>query len=237
MPDRSLQRAGALPKTRKLKAGLMVALLALLPACATTQAPHDSPLTGHWQLERNSGDDVRAMVTQAVDRAQANLRRRYHLGSGPRATPAGAGPGDAGSGGAAAGAGDQTFESAGDLLGNGLVIGPDFRQLRTRLLDTLQTPGTLTLQVHSDTVNIQRDTLPPTDYQPGETITRFDEYGAARLVSRWSGPAFEIQERYTSGARLTERFEVGAGGALTYTRLLLDPTVGKLSVRSVYRRG
>ena len=39
-----------------------------------------------------------------------------------------------------------------------------------------------------------------------------------------------------ASARLTERYEVGRDGTLSCTRSLTDPTVGKLLIKSIYRR-
>jgi len=220
----------ALPQARRpaLLATLLGALLALT-ACAASPTPTDSPLVGRWQLDPKASDDVGASVRQAVARAQAKMRRHrhgYQFGGG--------GPGGA-EGGADQGP-DQGQISTADALGNGMIVGPDFGQLRQRLSDALSTPTQLVIEVTPDVVSIQRDGLPARSYQSGESITRFDEYGTARLDSRWRGPAFEVRQRYTSGARLTERYELDAGGDLVYTRLLEDPTVGKLDVKSVYRR-
>jgi len=206
---------------------------AALTACATTQAPSDSGLAGHWRLDPAASDNVTTLVASAVARAQARLRR--HHGSA-----AFAGRGGGGAGGANGGAGDsgqdEQFDTAGDLLGNGGTIGPDFRELRQRLMDALSTSTTLVVSVQPDEVDIQRDDLPARQYQPGESITRYDEYGTANLSSRWQGRAFELRERYTSGARLEEFYEIDPGGALLYLRTLRDPTVGKLQVKSIYRR-
>lgn len=254
MPNRTLP-SWVTRRPRGPLGALMVMLLPLLVlnSCASTPPPANSALSGHWQLDPKASDDEHALVTQAVNHAQQQMRRRFRAAGGPGASaggpggpdspggPGGAGPdGPGGPGGSGGDAGqdnqDQTFESAGDLLGNGLRVGPDFRGLRTRLLQALATPHRLFLQVQSDAVAIQFDSLPPRDYQTGEGITEFNEYGTARLEPHWSGQVFEVRQRYTSGARLVERYEVGPGGALVYTRLLQDPTVGKLTVRGVYRR-
>lgn len=195
----------------------------LLYACASSAPPAHSTLDGHWRLDRSASDNVAARLDQAIRQAQARLRHRRPGGPG--------GPGGAGGPG-----GLEEGDSAGDLLGNGLIIGPDFHELRERLLPTLASPATLVIRTSPETVTIQHDDLPARDYQPGESLARMDEYGTARLQARWDGAAFEIRQRYTSGARLTERYEVARDGSLHYTRSLQDPTLGKLELHSVYQR-
>lgn len=218
---------------------------ALLAACATTQAPPNSGLDGQWQLDAAASDNVTRVVTAAVSRAQTALRSRRgsfggvgrraggsanHGGGGSRS---GGGPGS--SGGAGSGS-DEDLDTATDVLGSNTLLGPDFQDLRAHLLQTLSASARLSVEVKPDEFEVQRDDLPPRDYQAGERITRYDEYGTANLSSRWQGKAFELRERYTSGARLVERYEVDPSGALVYTRTMVDPTVGKLTVRSVYHR-
>lgn len=223
-PRASRTPAALSPAGRRLRATLWTALCATaLTACATTQAPPDSGLNGHWRLDAAASDNVATLVAGAVTRAQARLRKRHGFFGGR------------GAGGT--GGGDEDFDTSGDVLGNGGTIGPDFQQLRERLTEALGTSTTLVVNVQPDAVDIQRDNLPARDYQPGESITRYDEYGTANLSSRWSGKAFELRQRYTSGARLEERYEIDPSGALLDLRTLQDPTVGKLQVKSVYRRG
>ena len=210
-----------------------------LSACAATRAPSDSAaLSGQWRLDPAASDNLDAKVTRAVDSAEHKLRAR--LGARGRAAGGrGGGPGGAAGGGPGGKGGDSggdTPITTADEFGNITGIAPDFRQLRERLLQTLQAPGMLVVNVQPDQVDIRHDGLPARDYQPGETLTRLDEYGTAALQARWSGGAFELRERYTNGARLTERYEVGRDGTLSCTRSLTDPTVGKLLIKSVYRR-
>jgi hypothetical protein len=208
----------------------------LLGACATTQAPPDSGLSGQWRLDAAASDNIAMVVSGAVSKAQARLRRRNARFFG---RSGGAGPGVAGGnagGGGDADNGGGEDDTATDVFGDNPRIGPDFRELRSRLMDALGASASLALGVRPGTVEVQRDQLPPRDYQPGERTTRYDEYGTAILSSAWDGKAFELRQRYTSGARLTERYEVGTGGTLLYTRTLQDPTVGKVQVKSVYHR-
>ncbi len=45
-----------------------------------------------------------------------------------------------------------------------------------------------------------------------------------------------LTERYTSGARVEERYQLDAHGALLFTRALRDPVAGKIEIKSVYER-
>jgi hypothetical protein len=226
------------PQRRSLLAATLCG--ALLAACVTTQAPVNSGLTGQWQLDAAASDNVAMVVSSAIGKAQARMRkRRARFEGSQRAGGRGRrGGGDAGSGnpaGADSGT-DEDLDSATDVFGTPTLLGPDFQQLRTNLMDTLGTSTRLSLEIQPDDIHVRRDNLPPRDYQPGERITRYDQYGAANVSSRWDGQAFELRERYTTGARLVERYDVDAAGALVYTRTLQDPTVGKLTVRSIYHR-
>lgn len=207
-PAPALRAAAPLQRWRSFLAAAICS--ALLAACATTQAPPDSGLNGQWRLDAAASDNVAMVVSAAVRKAQASLNRRRGAFGG--------------------------VDTATDVFGSNIVLGPDFQELQAHLLETLSTSARLSLEVKSDDVEVQRDDLPPRDYQPGEKITRYDEYGTANLSSRWQGKAFELRERYTSGARLVETYEVDSAGALVYTRTMSDPTVGKLTVKSIYHR-
>jgi hypothetical protein len=200
---------------------IILILGAVLGACASTQSPANPTLSGHWRLDTAASDNVGAKIAPALDRARARLRRRR------RGKGNGIGGND--------NSGDDSATSV-DQFGNITGIGPDFTQLRQRLLDALDVPANLVLDVRPDLIVIQSDGLPARDYSPGEKFTRVDDYGTAVLDSHWSGNAFVLVERYTSGARLTERYEIDHDGSLDCTRSLADPTIGKLDIRSVYRR-
>jgi len=209
---------------KRVLAGLALSALTALSACATTSQPPDARLQGQWQLDSAASDDVPARIAEAIRTAQRHRARHSSELGGP--------PGE----GAPDVTGADAGLDAGELTGGGFIIGPDFRELRERLQQTLLSPHTLTLSVQSGVVQIQRDDSPGRDYQPGESITRFEEYGTARLTSAWKDEAFVVSERYTSGARLEERYALDAHGALLYTRSLRDPTVGNIQLRSIYRR-
>lgn len=215
-------------------AGLASAVLALLTVsalagCASTPAPANTQLQGQWRMDSAASDDATARIASAIRAAQKQRARHFRGGgSGP-------GPGNGGVGGGGGGGGGEDDEAANNF-DLGARIGPDFQELRSRLQQTLASPATLTFKVQPDDVQIDRDGLPGRDYQPGETITRFEEYGTAQLKSGWKDQAFVLTERYTSGARLEERYALDAQGALVYTRSLRDPTVGRIEIRSVYRR-
>ncbi|MGH8143571.1 MAG: hypothetical protein ACREU2_13770 [Steroidobacteraceae bacterium] len=233
------------PGPSRLPAPAMAAIILILGtvlgACASSQVPADSALSGHWRLDTAASDNVGAKIAQSIDSARARLRRRLGAGRFGRLPRNGNASGNAsgGSGGGADRGDNGTEDNATtvDQFGNITAIGPDFEQLRSRLADALDVPPMLMLDVHPGAIEIQSDGLPARDYNPGEKFTRVDEYGTAVLDSRWAGNAFVLTEHYTSGARLTERYELGPGGALDCTRSLSDPTIGKLQIKSVYRRG
>jgi hypothetical protein len=212
--------------TKRLLANLALTSVALtglaaLASCASTPAPGNAQIQGPWRLDSATSDDVPARIASAIRTAQRRRQRQRRPGE---------------EGGAGLEGADDSGNDSGNLgVGNGR-IGPDFQELRERLQQTLDSPRTLTFKVQSDDVEVGRDDLPARDYQPGDTITRFEEYGTAQLKTAWKDQAFVITERYTSGARLEERYALDLHGALVYTRSLRDPTVGRIDIRSVYRR-
>ncbi len=63
-------------------------------------------------------------------------------------------------------------------------------------------------------------------------------WGTAVINVTWSHDMFELDYKYTSHASHSETYQVDpASGALTVTEQITDPIVGKIVVRSVYRRG
>jgi len=197
----------------------------VLFACASTKAPTDIDLGGQWQLDAASSDNVDARVSQAVDRAEARQRQRMRtMAAQNRAR--------------GLSSGDEMPQSGSEPVVSVPFIGTDFKQLHQHLLQILGAPSSLRLDVQDQTVTIQSDRLPARDYQPGEPLVRFDEYGNATVSASWSGPAFVLHEHYMSHATLTERYEVDAkSGTLTYTRQLKDPSVGTIELKSIYHHG
>jgi hypothetical protein len=204
-----------------LLASLALAAVSALPGCVSTPGPANAQLQGQWRVDSAASDNASARISSAIRSAQKQ-RARHSRGSGET--------------GGEPGGGSVDDEVAANSFDQGARIGPDFQELRERLRQTLDSPGTLTFKVQSDDVQIDRDGQPGRDYQPGDTITRYTEYGTAQLRTAWKDQAFVITERYTSGARLEESYALDGRGALVYTRSLRDPSVGRIQIRSVYRR-
>jgi hypothetical protein len=208
---------------------LGLSALAAIAACVTARAPADTELTGTWQLDPAVSDNVDAQVTQAVNKAEARERRRRPAFA--------AEAGDVPARGRRGGTGNDSGSGANEppQVMALPIVGPDFGQLRTHLLQILGAPPSLSLSIGEVSVTIQIDHLPARDYQPGESFVRFDEYGNANVSSGWSGQAFVVRERYMSRGALTERYEVDPkAGTLIYTRELKDPAVGSIELKSVY---
>ena len=209
-------------------AGLLASVvICALTGCRTvTTAPSDTRLAGQWSLDKTVSDDASAKVTAAINTAQQRLRQRnadrYGMGGGNSSTPA-EGP-------------DESFDTPGDRYGSPGMLGPDFRGLRARLQQALVAPASLQLELHEDLVRITSNQLPPREYHLGERISRFDEYGTSVIDPTWSHGAFVLRSSYTSHASRVERYEVPSSDVLTVTQQISDPTVGKIAVRSVYRR-
>jgi hypothetical protein len=220
----------------KVIAPLTVACALSLGAasCTTTTAPLDPHLTGQWQLDKSASDDANVKIEAAIDLAESKLRKRlsnagYSQYDQPQ--PNGAhrshGPGNDPSAGA--GLNGEEFSQTG-------YIGPDFNALRRNLQRVLGSPATLRIDVKPDDVRIAGDGNPPRDYPPDDNFTRIDEYGTARIDTKWSGVTFDLRSRYDNKATLTERYSADErAGTLTVMRHLVDPVAGKLTVRAVYR--
>jgi len=222
--------------SRRLWAGVLAtAVIGALTGCRTvTTAPADTRLAGQWSLDKAASDDASAKVVAAINTAQQRLRRRnaerYGMGSDSPSSQSG------NNGASGAEGPDESFDTPGDRYGNPGMLGPDFRTLRARLQQALLTPASLHLEVQGELVRITSDQLPPREYHLGERISRIDEYGTSVIDPRWSHGGFVLRSSYTSHASRTESYEAPATGLLTVTQQISDPTVGKIAVRSVYRR-
>jgi hypothetical protein len=224
--------------SRRLWAGMLAtAVICALTGCrSVTTAPTDTRLAGQWSLDKAASDDASAKVAAIINTAQQRLRLRnadrYGMGSDSPPSP----PGNNGASGAEGGP-DESFDTPGDRYGGPGMLGPDFRTLRARLQQALLAPASLHLEVQGELVRVTSDQLPAREYRLGERISRFDEYGTSVIDATWSHGAFVLRSSYTSHASRTERYEVDAStGVLTVTQQISDPTVGKIAVRSVYRR-
>lgn len=206
-------------------------LPALLGGCETTSpAPANSRLTGSWQLDRSASDDPDAIIAKVVGQAEARFRRRlvrYGVG-GPEPGGTGSQPPSDGP--------DYSLDTPGDRFGGMGMVGPDFRGLRTRLHDALEPAVSLQLDVDDDTVSVGVDQLPAREYHLGEKLSRIDEYGTAIIRPEFQRQQFILRSNYTSHAERIDTYDVDASGALTVTEQMTDPSVGRLVVRSVYRR-
>jgi hypothetical protein len=222
------------------------ALLSLTSACTTTDVPPADPhLGGQWQLDPAASDDADAKIAAAIADAESKLRKRLVSAGFSQYGNAGGHSGRGGHGGTAgtgtdAGGGDNSGPSVelnGDEFSATGYIGPDFGGLQRELQLALEAPRQLTIEIQPDTARIASDRSPARDYPYGDTFTRIDEYGTARMDSDWSGQTLVIRSRYSSHAVLIEQYLADArSGTLTLTRNLTDPVAGKLSVRSVYRK-
>ena len=226
------------PLYRRLAAPLAVALaLGLNTACTTTSPTPGNPhLSGQWQLDRTASDDADAKISQAIEQAESKLRKRLadagfsqyeqnnSNGAGHRARRGGS-------------ASSDSAELNGEEFSQTGYIGPDFVELRRNLHQVLGSPQSLTIDVKSDDVRLAADNGPPRDYPSDDEFTRIDEYGTARIDTSWTGLTFNLRARYSSKATMSESYTADdRAGTLTVMRHLSDPVVGKLSVRSVYRR-
>jgi hypothetical protein len=203
-----------------------------LAACETvTTAPADTHLNGDWRLDKSASDDPEATIAKVMNAAESKLHQRLVRAYGQD-------PSDQAShDDSAPDAPDYSFDTPGDRYGGPGRVGPDFRGLRVRLRQALTPPASLNLDVQGDLVTITADQLPPRVYRLGEKISRFDEYGTAVITATWTHAEFVIKSNYSGHAPRNDTYVVDpATGALTFTQQITDPMVGKIAVRSVYRR-
>jgi hypothetical protein len=246
------------PSRRLLACSLLAPLLLSLGGgCASVSptAPANPRIVGNWQLDKSASDLVDAKVSAAIAQWQERLRKHYgYLGAGADAQGAsGARGGHRGGPGGSSGQGGPSGPGGGDQdggpTGNGdyqyanedfdafRPLGPDFNDVRRKLILVLTPPDSIRFDVHGEVVRIAPDSMPARDYQTDEEISRIDEYGTAKIDAGWSGDAFELQAHYSSHARLIEHFAADPGtNTLTVSYHLQDPMVGKIDLNSVYRR-
>jgi len=227
------------PFLRRLAPSLAGAfLLSVVSACMTTSAPPaDVHLSGQWHLDKAASDDCDAKIAAAVNQAESKLRKRLAgAGYGQYATDTPTG----GSGGRRSRGGNSPSSAGAELNGDEFsqtgFIAPDFADLDRRLRQILDAPLLLTIDVQPDFVRLTGDDVPAREYPSDDEFTRIDEYGTARIDTKWSGTTFELRARY-SHASVTELYAADVhGSTLTVTRNLSDPVAGKISVHSVYRK-
>jgi hypothetical protein len=213
--------------------------LGLGTGCTTTStAPGNPHLSGHWQLDSASSDDADAKISQAIEQAESKLRKRLaDAGFSQYEQNNGSGGGHRGGRGSAGNGNAGGAELNGEEFSQTGYIGPDFVGLRRNLHQVLGSPQSLVIDVKPDNVRLAGDNTPPRDYPPDDEFTRIDEYGIARIDTNWTGPTFNLRARYSSKATVTERYTADDRiRTLTVMRHLIDPVVGKLAVRAVYRR-
>jgi hypothetical protein len=218
-----------------------VFVLMTATACATTSnAPAEAQLTGPWQLDTAASDVPDAKIAAAVALAESKLRKRLASAGYGQYAPDSSGGGNGGGGGSGGHRGRGNSGGAelnGDEFTATGYIAPDFIELRRHLNEVLSTPRVLTIDAQPDFVRLAGDNMPPRDYPPGDTFTRIDEYGTARIDTKWSGNAFVLRARYSTHATVTATYDTdGHGRTLTVTRNVTDPVAGKISVRSIYRK-
>jgi hypothetical protein len=221
-------------------------LLSLVSGCASMSptAPAHPQVDGSWQLDRSASDLVDTKVAQAIAAWQARLRKHYgdrDLSAGNTGPVGGANGGRHGGQGGGnpdgSSSGQGEYQYSGEDFDAFRPLGPDFGEVRRRLLLVLTPPVSLKLTAAGEVVRIAPGNVPPSDYHTDEEFSRIDEYGVARIDAGWAGDAFELQARYSSHATLVEHFEVDPHtGTLTVSYHLHDPMVGKIDLNSVYRR-
>jgi hypothetical protein len=203
-----------------------------LAACATvTSVPPDSRLAGTWRLERTASDDAEAKISAVIASAEAKLRERLAKLAGRTGAAARSG------GAATPDLPDTRYDSPGDIYGGPGRVGPDFPAVRARLRQALVPPAQLRIETRGESLRLTDDDLPSRDYRLGEKLSRLDENGAAVVEAEWDHGAFVLSSRYNSHVTRRQSYQTdAAGSALTVQHDFYDPAVGRVLVKSVYRR-
>jgi hypothetical protein len=204
-------------------------LLGLDAGCSSLGTTPATPnLSGSWQFDAPASDDAHAKIEKVMAQQEAKQRARR---AKRRGLPAGS---------AEAGLEDEDLGvDELDQPGRGgrvAMLEVDLKQLRANLQEALRAPAALRVDVRGEQVELRPESQPSRSYHPGEVSGRIDSFGAARIVSGWDGSAFVVQARYGNGIARAERYELSHDGLLILTLSYSDPTVGKLVLRSAYRR-
>lgn len=216
-----------------------VLVLSLLGGCASDPTSHaDTRLSGAWRLDSGASDDLTARVDKAITAAEERYQKARRGGYGDSQGFPVMGNGRGGGRGGGAGGGAGSADNSGtDAYALEPRIGPDFTGLRAKLLENLAAPRSLRIDAVADLVRLTGDDVPARDYHPGDAFTRFDEYGTAKMRSKWTDAGFTITAHYTNHASRTDTYALDPhADTLRYTRSVVDPTIGKLEVQSLYRR-
>lgn len=200
----------------------LVAIVVALEGCHSlgTRPPQlPVPLAGNWREDTAASDDFEHKLAEVIASERQRLRPR-----GPPMTAGGGGGGGPGATGTAVVALPLPQEA------------PD--REHKRLADDLRPPASLQIAVAEDAIEITRDTEPMRRFRPGQTVSRIDSSGAAKVSSGWDQRAFVIEARYTDHATRIWRLEIdSATGALHLRFQADDPEFGRLVLTTVYRRG
>lgn len=170
-------------------------------------------MAGEWRVDTANSDDF--------DRKLMPLLEQVHRHELPRSAPAGQG-----AAGSAA------------IAINPLAMPPeDLDKLRTRLADDLRPATALRIALIDERVEISRDSDPVRQFVPGQSVSRIDSSGTARVESGWDQGAFVIRAHYTNRAARSWRFEHDtASDTLRLTFTANNSEFGHLSLQTLYRR-
>ncbi len=216
----------AVHAARSPQAALTTALLALVVTfggCSSLDArpapgPRAPAIFGHWEFDAARSDDFDAKLNQLMKERQQRMRARHGMGA------------RRGEGGSLDSRDFDRLELPQE--------GSD--RFRTRTSDDLRPARTLSIasEAEGDAIIVKQDAeTVGRRFQPGQTVSRIDEGGAAQINCGWKLQAFEVHARYVHSATRDWHYEIESGSGMLLLRFdVNDPEIGRLAMVSRYRR-
>ncbi len=208
------------------KVALTAALLALIVTfggCSSLDArpapgPQAPAIFGHWERDAAHSDDFDAKLNQLLKERQQRMRARHGMGT------------RRGEGGSLDSRDFDRLELPQE--------GSD--RFRTRTSDDLRPARQLSIASEADgeafIVKQDAETV-GRRYQPGQTVSRIDDSGAAQINCGWKLQAFEVHARYVHGATRDWQYQIEPSSGMLLLRFEVnDPEIGRLAMLSRYRR-
>jgi hypothetical protein len=194
--------------------------LATLPAQAG-----QPPIVGDWQRDDAHSDDFDNKLAMLLKERQQRLRARRGMGSS-----------DSRRGGGEQGEGGRDPREFDRLE----LPQEESERFRSRMVEDLRPPQLLHIsnEAGGEAIDMTHDAdTTGRRYQPGQTVSRIDDSGAAQINCGWNQRAFEIRAQYVHRATRHWRYEVEPGSGMLLVQFeVTDPEIGHLILASRYRR-
>jgi hypothetical protein len=183
---------------------------------AETSPPACASLCGEWRLDES-----------ASDRPEQQLDAAFQQFKEPRAHRA-----------------SRVFSDNIEALGKAadeealgpILDRPRSAELRAELRHALRQPGFLKISGDREDIRIAGNDASQLTVTPGDEHARVDQYGTARIQSRWRDSRLTVGEKYDRRNRLETTYGLDRDGTLRISQVVTRPGLPRVTVRSVYRR-